>query len=392
MTDLGTRFVRWTWCRAVLHRGWWLVTSVYLVVDARLSASQLVLIGVAQGIVALVCEVPAGVVADALSRKWSLVVSHLLMGTAMLATGLVTTFGPLLLTQMLWGLSWTFASGADVAWISDELDDPDRVPTVLLRAERAQLTGTVVGLLGIGALAWLTRRDTAIVLAGAAMLLLGGYVATAFRETRFVARRKRILARGISLVRGSRVLLVILAATFVVNGLAGSVGRLYQLRLVDVGLSVDPVLWFTGLGVVTSLAGAAALRLVQPHIEGAHTARRGYAVACLLAGVGVGWLAVAPEEVGGSAAIVLAAGAFPLARGFGVIWVNAHTHGAVRATVHSLFAQADYAGAVVCGLALAAVSDLFLSLVTSGALLVAMGLLVAGGTFGGPKASATRIH
>ena len=60
----------------MLHNGWWLVTSVYLVVDADLSPSQLVLIGVAQGVVALTFEVPAGVVADTISRKWSLVVSH----------------------------------------------------------------------------------------------------------------------------------------------------------------------------------------------------------------------------------------------------------------------------------------------------------------------------
>ena len=32
-----TVFVRWTRLRAVLHNGWWLVTSVYLVVDAGLS-------------------------------------------------------------------------------------------------------------------------------------------------------------------------------------------------------------------------------------------------------------------------------------------------------------------------------------------------------------------
>jgi MFS-type transporter involved in bile tolerance (Atg22 family) len=67
-------------------QGLWLVTSVYLVVDADLSASQLVLIGVAQGVIALVFEVPTGVVADSISRKWSLVVSHVLMGTGMIAT------------------------------------------------------------------------------------------------------------------------------------------------------------------------------------------------------------------------------------------------------------------------------------------------------------------
>ena len=63
--DLVAIFVRWVWWRAVLHNGWWLVTSVYLVVDAGLSPSQLVLIGAAQGVIALVFEIPAGVIAAA---------------------------------------------------------------------------------------------------------------------------------------------------------------------------------------------------------------------------------------------------------------------------------------------------------------------------------------
>lgn len=139
--DLVVVFLRWTWARAVLHNGWWLVTSVYLVVDAQLTAAQLVFVGTAQGITALVCEIPAGVLADTVSRKWSLVVSHVLMGTAMMATGLVTEFWAVVGTQMLWGLSWTFASGADVAWVTDELDRPEKISGVLVRSGRAQLTG-----------------------------------------------------------------------------------------------------------------------------------------------------------------------------------------------------------------------------------------------------------
>jgi MFS family permease len=380
--DLGAVFVRWTWCRAVLHRGWWLVTSVYLVVDARLTASQLVLVGVAQAAVGLVFEVPAGVVADTLSRKWSLVVSHALMGAAMLATGLVSGFLPLLATQMLWGLSWTFASGADMAWISDELDDPPRVPVVLIRAEQAQLVGTVAGLAGAGALAWVTDRRTAIVLAGAAMLLLGLYVAAAFPERRFAPTPSAaftILARGSRLVRGSRVLLAVFAATFLVNGVADAFGRLYPLRLVTLAPAVDPTVWFTALGVLMCLAGAAALRIAQRWIGGPHTARRGYVAACAVAATGVLALAVAPAAVGGSAAVLLAAGALPLTRSFGTIWVNAQTTGAVRATVHSLLAQAEYTGKIVCGLTVAAVADLsgvFPALTACGALL-ALAIIVA---------------
>ncbi|HET6737748.1 MAG TPA: MFS transporter, partial [Kribbella sp.] len=131
---MATNFIRWTWMRAVLHNGWWLVASVYLVVDAGLSPAQLVLIGSVQSGFALVFEVPAGVVADTISRKWSLVISQVLMGTAMIATGLFSSFPALLATQVLWGISWTFASGSDVALITDELDDPVRTNLVLVRA------------------------------------------------------------------------------------------------------------------------------------------------------------------------------------------------------------------------------------------------------------------
>jgi MFS family permease len=389
---LDTVFVRWTWCRALLHRGWWVVTSVYLVVDAHLSASELVLVGVGQGVVALVFEVPAGVLADTVSRKWSLVVSHVLMGAAMLATGLVSGFVPLMATQMVWGLSWTFASGADVAWISDELDEPARVSAVLMRSEQAQLTGTVAGLVGIGGLAWLTQPSTAMVLAGAAMLLLGLYVVVGFGEYRFVpVRAKRwsaswsILMRGSILVRGSRVILAIFAATFLVNGVVNAFGRLYPLRLVDLGLSVDPVVWLAGLGVLMSLAGAAGLRIVRPHIDGVHTVRRGYVTACAVAAVGVLGLASAPGGKSASFAVLLAAGALPLTRTFSTIWVNRQTSSDIRATVHSLVAQAKYLGEITCGLAIAAIAqfaNMSIALVTCGALLAITILLVQ--HFGSP--------
>ncbi|MEV6303064.1 MFS transporter [Actinoplanes sp. NPDC051861] len=352
-------FVRWTWCRALLHRGWWAVTSVHLVVGAHLTAAELVLIGVGQSIAALVFEVPTGVFADTVSRKWSLVVSHVLMGSAMLATGVVSGFVPVLLTQMLWGLSWNFAGGADVAWISDELDDPPAVTVALIRADQAQLTGTVAGLATVGGLAWLVGTGAAMVVAGAAMLLLGLYVVARFAERRFRpggSGSLSILVRGSALVRGSRLILTIFAATFLVDGVTSAFGRLYPLRLVDFGLPRDPVLWLAGLGVLVSLAGAAALHLVRPHINAPHALRRGFVATCAVAAVGVAGSAVAPEEISGSLAVLLAAGALPLTRTFTTIWINQQTGSAVRATVHSLHAQSKYLGEIACGLGIAAVA------------------------------------
>lgn len=366
--DALTRaFVRWNWARAVLHNGWWLVTSVYLVVDAGLSAAQIVAIGAVQGIFALCCEVPAGVLADTVSRKWSLVVSQVLMGTAMLTTGLVTSFTLLLATQVLWGLAWTFASGSDIAWITDELNAPDRITAVLSRTARAQLSGAATGLVVLGALAWATRREVAIVGAGVAMLLLSLYVVTRFSEERFVpARGARWAAswttfrRGVDLVRGSPDLLRIFLATFLVNGSTDAAGRLAPKQLLELGLPIrlDPIIWFTGLGVVALVLGALTLRIVARRLDGEH-ARHSYGVAAIVGTAGTVGLAVAPNASTGAAALILVSGiAVPLTRVIAMIWVNARTTSDVRATTHSFLAQAEYLGEVICGLLITLVAHL----------------------------------
>src|SRR5918995_1113167 len=91
LPDLATTFLRWSFTRGLCARGYWLVASLYLVVVADLSPSELVL-------------------ADTVSRKWSLVLAHVVTGTGMVLAGLVTTFPALALSQALWGLGWAFAS------------------------------------------------------------------------------------------------------------------------------------------------------------------------------------------------------------------------------------------------------------------------------------------
>ncbi|WP_327633511.1 MFS transporter [Kribbella sp. NBC_00482] len=361
-----TVFIRWTWLRAVLHNGWWLVTSVYLVVDAGLSPAQLVLIGSVQSAFALVFEVPAGVIADTISRKWSLVISQVLMGTAMLATGLFESFPALLATQVLWGISWTFASGSDVALITDELESLD-INLVLARAARAQLTGAATGLVLLGLLAWVTRRDLTIVIAGAAMAALGLYVAFRFTEHNFVPTRTarwsaswQTFRRGFTLVRRSRAILLIFAATFLVNGASDAAGRLTQKQLLDLGLpsTPDPIVWFTALGVTGLVVGTVVLRLVTKRINGAHVATD-YALAALVGVLAMLLLAFARDPIVGAIAVVLLNGIVtPLTRVISTIWVNARTTADIRATTHSFLAQLEYLGEIVCGVTISAIARL----------------------------------
>ena len=167
-----------------------LVTSLYLVLGGPVAISASAHRGRSR-IVALLFEVPAGVMADTIGRKWSLVIFHCLVGISMVTTGLVTSFPALLGTQMLWGIAWTFASGADVALITDELNHPERTAVVLTAQARWQQVGAAGGMLGFGALAWATSRGTTMVVAGGMMALLGLYVVARFTERHFTPTRTK---------------------------------------------------------------------------------------------------------------------------------------------------------------------------------------------------------
>ena len=353
--------------RSALSRGWWLVTSVYLVVDAGLSPAQLIGIGVFQGITVVIAEVPAGVVADAVSRRGALVAAHVVMGSGMALTGLVTDYRLLVLSNCLWGLGWALSSGADVAWITDELDDPTLIDRVLTAQSRQGLVGTMVGIVGFGALAWATSLATAMVVAGLAMIGLGVGAVARWPETRFdavaVGRRCAesipILRGGISVAVSNRKIGVVLIATLLLNGAAEGFGRLYETRIIGLGIPDEPdlIVWFGGIALCAAALGAATLRLVEARIEGTAVARQVYVGACVAATVGLLIFAHVPNASAAVAGSLLVSGiAFPATRLAATILVNRQASSDRRATMHSMLSQAENLGEIVCGAALAGVA------------------------------------
>ncbi|XOV84896.1 MAG: MFS transporter [bacterium] len=362
-------YVRWSFMRAIFHRGWWLVTSLYLVVDAQLSPLQLVSLGTAQALTVLIFEIPTGVVADNYSRKWSIVVAHLLMGSAMLTTGLVTSFPALVATQMVWGLSWTFSSGADVAWITDELDDPEKIVKVLSIAARWGLLGAALGLCLFGGLAWLTNLATAIVLAGGSMLILGTYVAVRFTETRLSPSNKTTLSEfwttlksGSRLATSDRPVMLILVVTFLVNGADEAFGRLIPKSLIELGLpsAPDPIVWLTTLGLATLGVGALTLRILEHRMRGNSSLRLLYLGACMLGASGLLLFALAPSPLIAMAGVLVVHGiAFNVVRMVGIIWMNDRSTSDVRATMQSFLSQAENFGEMSIGFCLGVIAQLY---------------------------------
>ncbi len=389
--DLAAAFLRWTCVRATLARGYWLTTAVYLVVVADLTPFQLVLIGTFQGATVLIAEVPAGVLADAVSRRLSLVIGHVVMGTGMAMAGMVTAFPLLVVSQCLWGLGWAFSSGADVAWLTDELDRPELIDGVLVARARWDLVGNAIGIVFFGALAWASTLSTAIIGAGVSMIVLGLVAVARWPETAFTpaaaGRRWRqsvsILRRGLALARADRVIFALLVATLLVNGSGEAYGRLLEKQLVARGLPMRPdaIVWFAGIGLVAVVLGAVALRFVEARIDRRGVAKRTYVVASAAGVVGLLLFANAPSIAAAVAASLLVSGiGYPVIRTAGVVWVNRRAVSAVRATVHSLLSQAENAGEIIFGLILALLAGsagATIALTSSAVLLAGAGVLIA---------------
>ncbi len=144
----------------------WVVVSVYLVNDLHLTPLQLVLMGTAMEATVFLCEIPTGVVADTYSRRLSLIIGYLGMGAAWMLVGVFSAPWAIIALWAFWGLAYTFTSGADRAWIADEVG-PENVGRIFLKGARIGYVGSVAGLLGLVALGTVSLR--ASVIAGGAI-------------------------------------------------------------------------------------------------------------------------------------------------------------------------------------------------------------------------------
>jgi MFS family permease len=385
--DVATTFLRWTYLRAVFHRGYVLASGLYFVVDAHLSASQIVLLGTVMSITLVLSDIPTGVWSDMSGRKWPLVIGHLFLAAGMAMTGVVTALPLIMITQVLWGLGWAFLTGADVAWVTDELDQPQRIARVLTASARWDLAGGATGMIVFGVLGWATSLATAMVVSGVGMALLGLFVAAGFTERNFIPTRENrwgtslsIFRLGVSLSRRDHEILLVLVATMLING-AAQVAWLFPRQLVNLGFPGDPILWYTALGICSSAAGVVALHIVEVRIDGVGVARHMYTLTCFIGVLGLVVLTYAPDAIIGGAGVLLVSGiAFNVTRTVSMIWVNRRTTSDVRATLRSFLDQAESIGEICGGFALAVTAGaagISIALIASAALIAFTGALVA---------------
>ena len=385
--DVVTIFFRWLFLRGAFNRGYVLISGLYFVTGAHLSASQNVFLGTVMSVTLVLSDIPTGVWADAHGRKWPLVIGHLSLSAGMVMTGLVTMFPLLVVTQVLWGVGWAFLIGADVAWITDEPAQPQRIARVLTAGTRWGLGGGVTGMFVFGVLGWATSLQISLVVSGVGMVLLGLFVATQFTERNFLPTCEKrwqkslsVLRLAISLVRRDHEILLVCVATMLLNA-ALMTEWLFPRQLIHLGFPSNPVLWYTAVGICFLAAGNIALYLVQARIDGVGVARRMYTLACFIGVLGLLVLALAPNALIGGAGVLLVSGiTVNVTRTVSIIWVNRRTSSSVRATVHSVLDLAEAIGQICGGFTLAVIAGaagVSMTLLTSAVLMTFTGTMVA---------------
>jgi DHA3 family tetracycline resistance protein-like MFS transporter len=256
------------------HLPTWVVMAVYLVRELHFSPLQLVLMGTAMEAAVFLCEVPTGVVADTYSRRLSLIIGYVGMGVAWAAVGLVSAPWLVIALWAAWGLSYTFTSGAEQAWITDEVG-VENVGRVFLRGARWGQVGSVLGLLAQVAVGVVSLR-AGVILGGVFAIAVGLGCLAFMPEHGFVRRPREERGSALAELRttasaGARyawaapAILLLIGVELFMGASSEAFDRLKEAHFLrDVGLpgEIDPVVWFGLLwlaGMVLNIAAIGSL-------------------------------------------------------------------------------------------------------------------------------------
>jgi len=361
--------------------------SLYEATVAGLSPMQLVLVGTALEVSAFVFEIPTGVVADAYSRRLSIIIGYLLMGAGFLVEGLFPAFLPILLAQVIWGLGYTFTSGATQAWITDEIGE-EPANKLFLRATQVGLTAS---LFGMGAAALIGGSNVAlpIIVGAIGVILISVTLIFIMPETGFHPTPKEnrnnwqhmwhTFNQGMKVVRSQPRLMNIVGVGLFYGLYSEGFDRLWVKHILDTFpipafFGGNQVAFFAALRVTGSLLTILAMRVVEKRVDTGSPLAIGRSmltvtglISAALIGFAVSpWLAL---TLGLYLTIyVLRNVAGPLQSA----WVNQKLPSSVRATVHSMFSQVDAFGQMAGGPVVAVIArfaSVIAALSTSGLLL-----------------------
>jgi DHA3 family tetracycline resistance protein-like MFS transporter len=349
------------------------VNQIYFVTTVGMSPLELVLMGTILEASVFLFEIPTGIVADVKSRRLSVIIGYALMGVGFILEGIVPTVVIVGLAQVVWGLGFTFTSGATEAWIADEVGD-DKAGDAFLRGTQWGNFGALIAV-PIGVFLGSGSINTPIIVGGFALIGVSIFLILFMKEEGFTPlppgersswqQMRDTVGNARSLVRRQPLLLNLLGIGFFFGLYSEGLDRLWTPHFIDnfefpfSGI-LNVVAWFGVIRAVKIVLSILATNIVRTRLDMKHARSigrlsRAISVLIILALVGFGlsrsfWLTLVLFWL----IFVLREVRYPL----NTAWVNLNVDDSqVRATLLSASSQVDAIGQLAGGPVLGVVGN-----------------------------------
>jgi len=288
---------------------------------------QMVLVGTVLEATCFLFEVPTGIVADLYSRRVSVIIGFFLVGAGFAVEGGFATFAAAVVGNVVWGIGYTFTSGA--------------LGLVALRAPVIAAGATLMAL-AVGLFVVMPERH---------------FHPTPRGDRQTFGHLREQLAAGLRIARARQVVRVFLLVSLLV-GLASEVfDRLWRVRLLEsfempAVFGGDEAVAFTVfalIGTVVSLAASLASGRWLPRRLIDTNPGLPVALAALLQVVAVVGVALLGNLWLALACVWLRGAAMAFSAPIESTWINRNLDGGTRATVLSMNSQANAIGQVAGG-------------------------------------------
>ena len=367
--DPARVFVRGMGLTEGLEWGFWLAATVWWVVVLDLSPLQLVGMGAVLEVTVLLAETPTGVVADMVSRRRSIMIGQIVMGAAYVWAVVSFDYWMILPAQALFGVGWTFRSGADTAWVTDELkglgrgDDPE-IERLLIRKHRFGIMVAIFSLVFTMLVGSITSVRVVCVVLGVLTIGLGVFLRLVMPEEHFAPGRDEergfvdTLRSGLRVVVTRPRLRVLVGVILVVDMGSEAFDRLgHKFFLDNGGFDDDSLIGLGVLFLVLALAGLGVNALAARALDTGTGVARLAALLLFVAAVGATLTMSTTMLVFIGAGLMLQDSTrealWPVLEG----WANRDAPSEVRATVHSLMGQTTAFGELLGGMAMGAIAQ-----------------------------------
>ncbi|WP_345773998.1 MFS transporter [Paenibacillus sp. H1-7] len=269
--------------------------AIYQVIELGLNPLQLLLVGMVLEVTVLLFEGITGVVADTYGRKRSVITGMFVLGFGFVLEGsalwlgqaspMISAFMWLLLSQVFFGVGATFISGADSAWMVDEVGE-DSAGRIFMRARRAGLFGSLIGIvLSVGISAF-WGANLPYIIGGILYLALGLFLLVYMKETAFVKpdrkeggglsshwkEMKATWLSGAQVIRSYPALIMFLIVTLFSGAASEGYDRLWQAHLIhEIGFpasySFPTAVWLGIIAVLSTLLSLLVMWIVERRID-----------------------------------------------------------------------------------------------------------------------------